>query len=109
MARERVYTPVEHECHYAPLNRELNSEDAQQFRWKAETGTVQSYQHTETRRHIHIDGPTGRFYDQQKNPISQHTALDRAVGAGNHHAPELAKAQEAEQQRRVENSAGFGL
>ncbi len=82
---ERIYTPAEHERHYAPLNRELHPEDARQFGWKAETGTVQSYQHTETRRHIHIDGPTGQFYDQQKNPITQEVALDRAMGNGQHY------------------------
>jgi hypothetical protein len=72
--------------HYAPINRELHPEDAKQFGWKAETGTVQSYQHVETHRHIHIGGPTGQFYDQQKTPITQEAALDRAMGAGNHHA-----------------------
>jgi ATP-dependent exoDNAse (exonuclease V) alpha subunit len=85
-AQERIYTPAEHERHYAPINRELHPDDAKQFGWKAETGTVQSYQHVETHRHIHIDGPTGQFYDQQKTPITQETALDRAMGTGNHHA-----------------------
>ena len=44
---------------------------------------MQTYQHGETHRHIHIDGPSGQFYDQQKNPITQEAALDRAMGAGN--------------------------
>lgn len=85
--REQVFTPAEHERHYAPLNRELHAEDAKQFGWKAENGSVQSYQHIGTQRHIHIDGPTGQFFDQQKNPITQYAALDRAIGVGNHHAP----------------------
>ena len=84
--RERIYTPAEHERHYAPLNRELHPADASQFGWKAENGTVQSYQHVGTHRHIHIDGPTGQFYDQQKNPMTRDTALDRAMGEGNHRA-----------------------
>ncbi len=98
--KERIYTPAEHNRHYAPINRELHADDARQFGWAAENGTVQSYQHTGTHRHIHIDGPSGQFYDQQKNPISQHAALDRAMGAGNHHAPEPAKVQEIAQQQR---------
>lgn len=85
--KERVYTPAEHERHYAPLNRELHADDARQFGWVAEAGTIQSYQHQGTHRHIHIDGPSGQFYDQQKNPVTQHAALDRAMGPGNHHAP----------------------
>jgi hypothetical protein len=85
--RERIYTPTEHERHYAPLNNALHPEDASHFGWKAETGTLQSYQHAETHRHIHIDSATGQFYDQQKNPITQEAALDRAIGMGKHHAP----------------------
>ena len=84
--QERIYTPAEHQRHYAPLNRELHPEDARQFGWKAENGSVQTYQHVSTHRHIHIGGSTGQFYDQQKNPITQQTALDRAIGAGQHHA-----------------------
>lgn len=107
--RERIYTPAEHERHYAPLNRELHPEDAKHFGWKAENGTVETYQHAETQRHIHIDGPSGQFYDQQQKPITQQVALDRAMGTGNHHANEHARAQEAVLQRRADNSIGFGL
>lgn len=97
-----------HERHYAPLNRELHPEDAKRFGWKAENGTVQTYQHDETHRHIHIDAPSGQFYDQQRNPITQQAALDRAMGPGNHHA-QAAHAQEAAQQRRVDDSIALGL
>ena len=107
--RERVYTPAEHERHYAPLNRELHADDARQFAWRAETGIVQIYQHEGTRRHIHIDGPSGQFFDQGKNPISHEAALDRATGAGNHHATQKVQAQEAAPQRRTDQSIGFGL
>ena len=107
--RERVYTPAEHERHYAPLNRELHADDARQFAWRAESGTVQTYQHEGTRRHIHIDGPTGQFFDQKKNPITQETALDRAMGAGNYHVTQKVQAQEASPQRRTDQSIGFGL
>lgn len=61
--RERIYTPMEHERHHAPLSRELDLADASQFGWKVESGTVHTYQHIETHRHIHIDGATGQFYD----------------------------------------------
>jgi conjugative relaxase-like TrwC/TraI family protein len=106
--RERIYTPAEHERHYAPLNRELHPDDAKQFGWKAENGTVQTYQHGETHRHIHIDGPSGQFYDQQQNPITQQAALDRVMGPENHHA-KPAHVQEAIQQHRVHNSIGIGI
>lgn len=106
--REIIYTPAEHERHYAPLNRELHPEDAKQFGWKAENGTVQTYQHSETHRHIHIDGQSGQFYDQQQRPITQQVALDRAMGAGNHHAAS-SRVQEAIQRRHVENSIGLGM
>jgi hypothetical protein len=81
-ASERIYTPAELERHYAPLHAALNSEEAARFTWKAETGTVQSYQNQDTRRHIHIDGSTGQFYDQNKNPIDRGEALDRALPGG---------------------------
>ena len=86
--KERIYTPAEHERHYAPLNRELHPEDARHFGWRAETGTVQSYMHSDTRRHIHIDGPTGQFYDQQSAPISRDAALEQAIPPGQRHAPQ---------------------
>jgi hypothetical protein len=84
--RERIYVPAEHERHYAPLNRRIHPADASQFAWKAENGTVQSYRHVHTHRHIHIDGATGQFYDQQKTAISQQAALDRAIAPGKHHS-----------------------
>ncbi|MGI4827178.1 MAG: MobF family relaxase [Janthinobacterium lividum] len=107
--RETIYRPADNERHYAPINKELRPEDAQKFGWKAENGTVQSYQHADTLRHIHIDGPSGQFYNQQKEPVTQHAALDHAIGVGKHHAPEPAKVQEMAQQLRIESGIGFGL
>ncbi len=109
VAKERIYTPAEHERHYAPLNRELHAADAQQFRWAAENDTVQSYQHSGTQRHIHIEGTTGQFYNQKMEPVTQHAALDHAVGQGNHHAPEPARVQEVVHQRKVDQGMNFGL
>ena len=107
--QQRVYSPAEHQRHYAPLNRELHADDARQFAWRAETGTVQTYQHEGTRRHIHIDGPSGQFFDQSKHPITQQAALDRAIGTGNHHATHDTYVREAAQQRLENRSVGFGL
>ncbi len=76
--KEKVYTAAEHERHHAPIREALEPEDAAQFQWIAETATVQSYRHTETGRHIHIDGK-GFFYSQDGKPTSQEAALDRAM------------------------------
>ena len=105
--RERVYTPAEHERHYAPLNRQLHPADAQHFGWRAETGTVQTYQYADTRNFIHIDGPSGQFYDREKNPITQEAALARAMGTGNHHASSHSRSQEP--CITSDNSQGFSL
>jgi hypothetical protein len=111
--KERIYTPAEHERHYAPLNRNLHADDARQFGWTAENGTVQSYQHTSTKRHIHIDGPSGQFYDQQKTPITRAAALDRAMGTGNHHAhqnqPQTNARQTSQAPSRQENNQGLSI
>ncbi len=108
--REQIYTPAEHERHYAPLNRELHADDAKQFGWRVENGTVQTYQNNSTQRHIHIDGPTGQFYDQHKKPISQQAALDKAMGPGQHHAPTARTANQLSQAPAVrDNNQGFSL
>jgi conjugative relaxase-like TrwC/TraI family protein len=91
--------------HMAPINRELHPEDAKQFVWKGESGEIQSYQHIFTQRHIHIEGSTGQFVDQQKQPITQSAALDRAMGPGNHHAQQ----QQSQSVDRQNNSQGFSL
>jgi len=78
---EPHYSPVEMARHQAPLRTALADDEAQQFVWKAETGTIQTYQHSETHRNIHIDGATGQFYDQSRNPIGQDAALNHAMPA----------------------------
>ena len=52
---ERVYTHAEIERHYAPIREALEPEDAAQFKWKAETASIQTYRNTETGRNIHVD------------------------------------------------------
>ena len=94
--KEKAYTPAEHERHQAPMREALEPEDAAQFKWKGETGTVQTYQHTETGRNIHIDGK-GQFYSQDGKPTSQKAALTRAMPAGRAHS-----------QNEYENSLGLG-
>ena len=95
---ERVYTSAEIERHHAPMREALEPEDAAQFKWKGETGTIQTYQHTETGRNIHIDGKTGDFYAQDGRLTDQDAALDRAMPAGRAHS----------QQNELENSMGLG-
>ncbi len=108
--RKRIYTPAEHERHYAPSNRGLHPGDASQFGWKAENDTVQSYQHIATKRHIHIDGLTGQFYDQRRTPIAQDDAMERAMGSGKHHRTEQTHGAEVGNRKaRVQTAFGFSL
>jgi conjugative relaxase-like TrwC/TraI family protein len=112
---ERVYTWAEHERHYAPLSNALTSIEADQFGWRTETGTIQSYQHNETQRHIHIDGATGEFYDGERNAISRNEALDHAMPAGHLHSQQDSPTQNSiepglsQGQPANDNSQGCGL
>jgi len=85
-AAEKIYTWAEYERHWTPLNKALTSAEADQFGWRAESGIIQSYRHNETGLHIHIDGQTGRFYDQDRNVISAKAGLDHAMPAGLAHS-----------------------
>lgn len=82
---EKVYGWAEHERHWVPLNNAVTPYEANQFAWKIETGTLQTYQHIETQRVLHIDGPTGQFYRQDGRPITAKEALDYAMPAGQVH------------------------
>jgi len=100
---EKLYTMAEHNRHWEPLNRAVTPQETQQFAWKRETGSIQSYQHIETGRHIHIDGADGQFYDRDHEPISAKEGLDYAMPEGQLHShsqdrPELSIEQQ-----------GFGL
>jgi hypothetical protein len=112
---ERVYTWAEHERHYAPLNKALSPAEAAQFGWKAETGTIQTYQHAETNRNIHIDGPTGQFYNQARNPISREAALDHSMPANYPHTQPASVLQNSVQpsvsqlQRATDQNRGYSL
>lgn len=52
----------------------------------SQTQALQSYQHMETGRYIHIDGRDGQFYDRDRNPISEKQGLDVAMPAGQVHS-----------------------
>jgi hypothetical protein len=93
---ERSYTSEEIERHHAPIREALEPEDAAQFKWKAETGSIQTYRNIETGRNIHIDSK-GQFYSQDGKPTDQETALDRAMLPGQAHS-----------QNEMENSLGLG-
>ncbi|MDP9037764.1 MAG: hypothetical protein M3O02_00645 [Acidobacteriota bacterium] len=84
--KEEVYTRAEHNRHWSPLNGAVTPQEAQQFAWKQETGSIQTYQHIETGRYIHIDGRDGQFYDRDRNPISEKQGLDFTMPAGQVHS-----------------------
>ena len=93
----------QHPRRWTPLNEALPPHEAKQFAWKQESGTMRSYQHMQTGKHIHIDGQAGRFYNQNREPISARQALDSAMpeGAKHSHARDLPE-------RNIEQQ-GFGL
>jgi len=102
---EKIYTWAEHERHWTPLNKALTPAEANQFGWRAESGTVQSYRHNETGRHIHVDGQTGRFYDQERNEISAKKALNHAIPLGQVHS----HSNDLKPDRSPQHSYGLGL
>lgn len=83
---EKVYTMDEHKRHWEPLNEAVAPREAQYFAWRQETGSIQSYQHIETGRYIHIDGADGHFYDRDRAPISAKEGLDNAMPDGQVHS-----------------------
>ena len=105
---EKVYTWPEHERHWAPLNNAVTAYESRQFAWKVETGTLQTYQHMETQRVLHIDGPTGQFYRQDGNPITAKEALDHAMPAGQAHSHSQDVAQQVKAQDKPEQEQSIG-
>ena len=86
--------------------------ESRQFAWKVETGTLQTYQHMETHRVLHIDGPTGQFYRQDGNPITAKEALDHAMPAGQSHSHSQDVAQARGQDKKeqsIDQGHGLGL
>ena len=64
---------------WEPLMQAVPVEVADSFQWTGSNGTVQSYRHESTHQYLHVDGPTGQFYDREKNPLSREAALERAL------------------------------
>jgi hypothetical protein len=59
---------AEHGRHSEQINKVATPWETQQFIWKREMGGMESYQHIETGRHIHINGADSQFYDRARNP-----------------------------------------
>jgi len=76
---ERMPTWAEHTVKWSPINNALTPPEANQFEWRAQSDTIHSYRHIETGLHIHIDGPSGQFYDQDRHPIPKGEALAHAM------------------------------
>ena len=103
-------TETKEERHLAPLHEALTPDQTAQFEWRAQTGSIQTYEHVETQRNIHIDGETGQFYDQERNPITQDAALDHALAASPEiKLPEIAQPNLGSDQLDIELSHGSGL
>lgn len=79
---ERMPTWAEHTMKWSPINNALTPPEVNQFEWRAQTDTIQSYRHIVTGRHIHIDGPSGQFYDQDRSQIAKGDAMAHAMPAG---------------------------
>jgi hypothetical protein len=85
----------------------VTPKEAEQFAWRAETGTIQSYQHIETQRALHIDGASGQFYRQDGDPITAKEALNHAMPKGQEHSHSLDVARGL-QNIEIEPSIGYG-
>jgi conjugative relaxase-like TrwC/TraI family protein len=64
---------------WEPLTRAVPIEIADSFQWTGTNGTVQSYQHESTLKYVHVDGPSGQFFDRDKNPVHRDAALEHAL------------------------------
>ena len=71
-------TPADR-ARWDPLLHAVPVEVADTFQWVGANGSVQSYRHESTLQYLHVDGPTGQFYDRDKNPLSRDAALERAL------------------------------
>jgi hypothetical protein len=100
---EKVYSWPDLERHWAPLNNAVTASEGSQFGWKAETGTIQSYEHLDTQRGLHIDGPTGQFYGQDGSPITAKEGLDHAMPKGESHSHSQDEAQVKGQDKNEPN------
>ena len=104
---EKATSREEHERHWAPLTQALSLDEAKQFAWRIETGTIQTYQHLATKRVLHIDGANGQFYRQDGNPITAKQASDHAMPPQEKHSYSVELANKGEKPE-IEQSIGRG-
>ncbi len=97
----------QHARRWDPLNEALAPHEAKQFHWQRESGTMQTYQHTQTGRHLHIEGQDGTFHNQHRETITAKQALDFAMPEGQKHSHSLGI--KPEQQISIGRGYGFGI
>jgi conjugative relaxase-like TrwC/TraI family protein len=95
----------QHARRWNPLNEALPAHEAKQFAWQRESGTMQTYQHMQTGRHIHIDGQNGTFHNQHREAITATQALDFAMPEGQKHSHSL----EIKIDRSIGHGYGLGI
>ena len=95
----------QHLRRWTPLNKALPEHEAKQFHWQQESGTMQSYKHTQTGRYIHIDGPAGTFHNQNREQITAKQALDYAMPEGQKHSHSV----EIKPEREISRGYGFEI
>ena len=60
------------------LRQTAGPAEAEKFNWKQESGDIQSYQHSETGKHVHVDSK-GQFYNQDRQPVEAAQAVQHAT------------------------------
>jgi hypothetical protein len=96
----------QHARRWNPLNEALPAHEAKQFAWQQESGTMQTYQHMKTGRHLHIDGQDRTFHNQHREMVTAKQALDFALPEGQKHSHSLDIKPEREISIR---GHGFGI
>ena len=102
----------QHARRWNPLNETLPAHEAKQFTWQRESGTMQTYQHTQTGRDLHIDGQDRIFHNQNRVPITAKEALDFAMPEGQKHSHSLDIKPQMEIKREIgirEYGLGIGM
>ncbi len=87
-----------------PLNKALPDHEAKQFHLQQESGTIQSYKHTQAGWYIHINGQDRTFHNQNREKITAKQALDSAMPEGQKHSHSL----EIKPERDI-SSRGYGF
>lgn len=64
--------------HWQPMLALFGSGIASQFHWAVTTGVIETYEHRETLRYLHIDSVTGECLNQRCEVVSSESALHHA-------------------------------